>query len=81
MQKRKRLAEEERRFHAARTAKRRKNPSAGKVLVLPAMTRAPAGGDGRRKTTEEWEPPAVLPENFGKRLQELVNAYRLNTKG
>jgi hypothetical protein len=59
MRKQKRLAEEEQRYLAAR-AKRRKNPSAGKVLVLPAMTRAPAGGDGRRKTTEEWEPPAVL---------------------
>jgi hypothetical protein len=94
MRKPKRLAEEERRFHAAHKAKRqqRKNSnSLGGVALVTSHGREPplaTDDDGRRKTIEEWEPPAVLPVNlssdltkYNERLQAQLAAYRLNTKG
>jgi hypothetical protein len=93
MRKPKRLAEEERRFHAAHKAKRqRKNSSAGVVLVTSHDERAPLATDdnGRPgKLLRSGTRPAVLPlhENlssdhtYNERLQAQLAAYRLNTKG
>jgi hypothetical protein len=84
MRKPKRLAEEERRFHAAHKAKRQRKNSAQGLALVTSHGREPALGtddDGRPgKLLRSGTRPAVLPENlsYNERLQALLEAYKVN---